>query len=97
MNARTGSKAGRGAQFSNLPTLPNLGRVSAGWLEEAGIHSVGELEELGSVAAFQAVQRMGRNPSLLLLYALEAGLMGLRWDLLPEAVKSSLRQRAGME
>lgn len=92
---KTGRGSTRGA--SELSTLPNLGTVSAGWLEAAGIHSVKHLEEVGSVAAYQAVQRIGKAPSLLLLYALEAALMGLRWDHLPEAVKVSLRQRAGLE
>jgi DNA transformation protein len=93
--AKTGPGSTKGR--SELSNLPNLGAVSAGWLEDAGIHSIKHLQEMGSVAAYQAVQRSGKSPSLLLLYALEAALMGLRWDHLPEAVKSSLRQRAGLE
>jgi hypothetical protein len=34
--------------------------------------------------------------SLILLYALEEGLMDLSGDGLPEAVKASLRQRVGL-
>jgi glycosyltransferase involved in cell wall biosynthesis len=34
--------------------------------------------------------------SVLLLYALEGALLGLRWDRLPEEVKRNLRERAGI-
>ena len=74
--------------------LKNIGPVSSRWLAEVGVRSLEDLERLGSVAVFRAVRRrQGRKPSILLLYALEAALMDLRWDRLPEAVKKSLRQR----
>jgi len=77
--------------------IRNIGPVSSRWLAEVGVRSLEDLEKIGSVAAFRAVQRKRGKVSLNFLYALEAGLMDLRWDRLPEAVKSSLRQRAGLK
>ena len=39
----------------------------------------------------------GVRPNLNLLYALEAALLGLRWDRLPDVVKANLRERAGAD
>lgn len=77
--------------------LANIGKVSSAWLREAGIRSRADLERIGSVAAFRAVKENGHEPTLNLLYALEGALLDLRCELLPEAVKRSLRQRAGLE
>jgi DNA transformation protein len=76
--------------------IRNIGPVSSRWLAEVEVRSLEDLEAIGSVAAFRAVQKKRGKVSLNLLYALEAGLMDLRWDRLPEAVKASLRQRVGL-
>lgn len=77
--------------------IRNIGPVSSRWLAEIGVRERADLERIGAVAAFRAVQRKRGKASLNLLYALEAGLMDLRWDRLPEAVKASLRERAGLK
>lgn len=62
-----------------LVQLHNLGAVSTGWLEQAGIHTVAELAALGAVVAYLRVEAMGVKPSLNLLYALEGAIHGEHW------------------
>ncbi|MBL8857335.1 MAG: TfoX/Sxy family DNA transformation protein [Planctomycetes bacterium] len=77
--------------------LLNLGPVSLRMLREIGVESRADLERLGSVRAFKAVEKQGHKPSILLLYALEGALLDLRWDRLPDVVKRDLRKRAGRD
>jgi DNA transformation protein len=72
----------------------NLGAVSAGWLEDAGITSFAQLERLGSVAAFLQVRAVHPRASANLLYALEGAIEGVRWDLLPRERRDALRDLA---
>jgi len=80
---------------SELAVLRNLGPVSAGWLEAAGIGTATELRALGAVAAFRRVafSRSG-DVSLNLLYALEGALRDVRWDHLPPEERRALRRAA---
>ena len=80
-----------GAGFSGLP---NLGAEAAALLEQAGISTRAELEELGSVGAYVAVNRKGLKPSLSLLYAIEGALRGIAWADLPYHVRASLTLEA---
>jgi DNA transformation protein len=64
---------------SAIEELPNLGPVSAEWLRQAGITTLGELTALGSVQAYLQVQKLGVKPSLNLLYALEGAIRGSHW------------------
>jgi DNA transformation protein and related proteins len=62
-----------------LVELPNLGGLSGAWLSDAGINTLADLQVLGSVKTYLLVQALGVNPSLNLLYALEAALHGSHW------------------
>jgi DNA transformation protein len=76
--------------------LLNLGPVSRRMLKEIGVENRADLERIGSVAAFRAIEKRARKPAnVLLLYALEGALLDLRWDRLPDVVKQDLRRRAG--
>ena len=78
-----------------ISTLPGVGPVTQGWLDEAGIGTVGTLRSLGAVEAYRRLKFMfpGRV-TLNALYGLEAALRGCHWLDLPEEVKSALRQQA---
>ena len=80
---------------SELARLCNLGPVSAGWLEAAGIRTEAELRALGALEAFRrvAMHRAG-DVSLNLLYALDGALRGERWDKLPPHIRAELRAAA---
>mgnify|MGYP000862508063 CR=1 FL=1 len=79
---------------SGLAGFPNLGPEQVDLLEQAGIRTRSELEDLGAVGAYVAVCRRGLKPTLNLLYAIEGALRGLDWTHLPYHVRASLTLEA---
>lgn len=73
-----------------LESLPNLGKVSAQWLRQAGIDTPAKLEELGAVRAYFYVEALGVNPSLNLLYALQGALENSHWQHIARQQRESL-------
>jgi hypothetical protein len=78
-----------------IENLPNLGPTSAAWLRDAGISTVSELAQFGSVAAYRLVKQREPRASLNLLWALAAGLAGKDWRKLTEEDREQLRQELG--
>lgn len=75
--------------------LQGLGPVTRGWLEDAGIGTVDDLRNLGSVEVFRRLKfMMPKKVSLNALYGLEAAIRGCHWLDLPPEVKESLREQA---
>jgi DNA transformation protein and related proteins len=70
--------------------LSNLGPRSRAMLSKAGIESVAQLRQLGSVRAYAAVKSTGANASLNLLWALEGALTGLPWQVVAREHRLSL-------
>jgi DNA transformation protein len=64
----------------NIADLPNCGPKSQQMLGKAGIHTVEQLRELGSVRAYLQVKRSGCSAGLNLLWAMEGALSGLHWQ-----------------
>lgn len=97
---RAATKKKRARKQANASTpiakLENLGSQSAAWLAAVGVKTRADLQRLGSVRVFELVRAAGFDASLNLLWALEATLLGVRWDRLPEDVKRELRARAGL-
>lgn len=78
-----------------ISTLPGLGPVTQGWLEETGIRTVADLQALGAVEAYRRLKFMlPRRVNLNALYALEGALRGCHWLHLPQDVKTALQQEA---
>ena len=73
-----------------LGDLPNLGPKSAAMLAAAGIHSLEQLQALGSVAAYARVKAGNVDASLNLLWALEGALTGLPWQTVAREQRTSL-------
>ncbi len=96
VTTRRAPKAVTRAKASPGTRIVHMGRISRIWLEEVGVRTVEDLERKGSIATFRAVLRRGHPASEKLLYALEAALLGLRPDRLPEVVRANLRERAGL-
>lgn len=66
---------------SELELLPNIGRVTAGWLHDAGIRTAQDLEVVGPVEAWWRVKAVYPNQvTLVLLYALQGALLGIHWN-----------------
>ncbi|WP_269532175.1 TfoX/Sxy family protein [Chitinimonas sp. BJYL2] len=76
--------------------MKNLGPVSRGWLSAIGIHTLGELADVGSITAYRLIRQHGHRANLNLLYALEAALRGCHWQALDPATRASL-QAAGRQ
>ena len=70
--------------------LRNLGPRSAAMLASIGIATVGELRAMGAVAAFRRLRFEGARPSLILLWAMEAGLQDRDWRSLSPDEKRAL-------
>lgn len=62
-----------------IADLPNFGPKSQQMLEQASIHTVEQLRELGAVRAYVQVKRVG-TVSLNLLWAMEGALTGQHWQ-----------------
>lgn len=75
---------------SSLASLPNLGPKSQQVMAKAGISSVEQLRQIGSVAAYVRAKRTGANVSLNLLWALEGALSGLHWQEVARDHRTSL-------
>ena len=73
-----------------LRDLRNLGPASERFLEEAGITTPEELDDVGSVEAYRRVLERGGHATLNLLWALEGALLGVDWRELPEGRKRDL-------
>lgn len=73
-----------------LARLPNLGPRSSRMLARAGIHTLGQLQDLGSVAAYLRVRQIDGKASLNLLWALEGALAGMSWREVARARRTSL-------
>ncbi|MGH6637425.1 MAG: TfoX/Sxy family protein [Polaromonas sp.] len=75
---------------TTIAGLPNLGPKSQEVLAAAGITSIQDLRNLGSVAAYAKAKRSGANVSLNLLWALEGALTGLPWQEVAREHRTSL-------
>jgi DNA transformation protein len=66
---------------ADLPVtaLPDLGEVAAGWLQQAGIRTLGGLAALGAAEAYLRLEALDVVPHLNLLYALEGAISGTHW------------------
>lgn len=71
--------------------LRNLGPASCRWLEEADIHSAGQLRHLGVPLVMHILRQRGVSASMNLAYALEAGLQGRHWLDLSDDEKDAIR------
>jgi hypothetical protein len=81
--------------MDDIEQLPNLGPASASWLRSVGIRCRGDLERIGPVGAFVMVREAGHRPSLNLLWAMAAGLLGRPWTgLSPEEKRLLSRELA---
>ena len=72
--------------------MRNLGPKSRQWLAEIGITTFEEIERLGSVEVYRRLKASRpREVSLNMLYGLEAAILDIPWQYLPQDVKDQLR------
>lgn len=75
---------------ASLSDLKSLGARSQEMLAHAGITSVAQLRQLGSVAAFAQARQVNAHASLNLLWALESALTGQPWQQVARQHRTSL-------
>lgn len=73
-----------------ISDLKSLGPKSQEMLARAGIHSVEQLRELGSIPAYVLAKQANANVSLNLLWALESVLSGEPWQQVARDHRTSL-------
>lgn len=75
--------------------MKNMGPKSSEWLASVGIHTLDDVAALGVVESYKRVK--GAYPdrvSLNLLYGLQAALLDLPWNELPQDIKDELKRQA---
>jgi DNA transformation protein len=76
---------------NRLKDLPNLRLATERMLKKAGIESVCDLQQHGSVEAFKAIQRThSSSVGLELLWALEGAINGTHWSVIPQTKREEL-------
>jgi len=78
--------------MNNLTDSPNIGATLAEKLVDIGINSLDELRNAGSKDILTRLASRDRNSvCLLMLYALEGTVQGIRWHGLSQDRKDELR------
>ncbi len=73
--------------------MKNLGPKSREWLASVGVHSLEEVTRLGAVETYRRVKAAyPEKVTLNMLWGLQAALLGIPWNLLPQDVKDQLRK-----
>ncbi len=79
------------AKPNRLKDLPNLRLATERMLKKAGIDSVENLEQVGAVHAFKAIQTThSSDVNIELLWALEGAIKGTHWSVIPQSRRQEL-------
>ena len=77
--------------MSNLSTAPNIGKVLAVKLENAGVNSIEILKDISAVNAFIKLKDFDSSSCLSSFYALEGAVQGIRWHNISKERKDELK------
>jgi len=77
-------------KIKDLTQLPNIGKVVAEKLIQAGINTPEELISTGTEQAFIRLQTIDETACLSMLQAIEGAVQGIRWHNLPKERKTEL-------
>ena len=77
--------------MKELVDLPNISKVLAAKLEDAGINSKSDLYSAGAKEAFFRIRAFDPSACINMLYALEGAIQGIRWHNLEETSKNDLK------
>jgi DNA transformation protein len=82
--------------MAEISELRNIRSRSAHWLKSVGIETTDDLHEVGVVEAYRRVKEAyPQQVTLNLLYALQGGILDIEWNLLPENMKTDLKNQIG--
>jgi len=75
--------------------MKNLGPKSREWLASVGIHSLDDVAKLGVVETYKRVKAAyPEKVTLNMLWGLQAALLEIPWNELPQDIKDQLRKEA---
>jgi DNA transformation protein len=79
--------------MQDLTKLPNIGKILAEKLNQAGITSFEELASIGSIEALVRI-RSSIDPQACYntLYAMEGAIRGVRWHAIPREERQELKK-----
>lgn len=81
--------------MSALEDLPNIGKVLAGRLREAGVETAEELQRIGDAAAFRRIRHvLPGDACVSTRYALAGAVRGVRWHHLDARLRQALAVEA---
>ncbi len=76
--------------------MKNIGPKSSEWLASVGVHSLDDVARLGVVETYKRVKAAyPEKVTLNMLWGLQAALLNIRWDELPQDIKDQLRKEVG--
>ncbi len=78
-------------QYEKLEDMPNIGKVAAARLREAGIATPEQLYATGSKEALLRLRERDPGACLSMLCGLEGAIQGVRWHDLTEEKKKELK------
>ena len=76
-----------------ITSIPNIGPASEAAFARAGIHSAGDLRELGADEAYRRLLNSGSDPHFIGYYVIVMGLQGRPWNDCRGDEKTALRLR----
>ena len=65
----------------------NIGPVSEAWLNDVGIFSIKDLENMGAEKVFKLIQDKGHNPSKNFLYSLIGAIHDEDWKVIADVMR----------
>ena len=74
--------------------MKNLGPKSTEWLQDIGVHTVKDIEELGVVMTYKILKHRFPGVNRVMLYALYGALHDIHWNSITPEVKEELNRAA---
>jgi hypothetical protein len=76
--------------------MKNIGPKSSEWLAGIGVHTLEDVAALGAVETYKRVKAAyPEKVTLNMLWGLQAALLDIPWNELPQDIKDQLRKEAG--
>lgn len=75
--------------------MKNIGPKSSEWLASIGVHTLDDVARLGVVETYKRVKAAyPEKVTLNMLWGLQAALLDIPWNELPQDIKDELRRQA---
>jgi DNA transformation protein len=78
--------------MGELTSLPNIGEKLEKQLNNVGISTIEQLNEIGSKEAWRRILETDSSACIMRLSALEGAIRGIRWHNLDDDVKADLKE-----